>query len=266
MNTRQTTLAAPFQLSGIGIHSGEETAVTCQPAQEDAGIIFIKGTKRIPANSFSLSATKRGTALGGIFVVEHLLSAFYALGVDNVMVEVAGDEIPVMDGSAKPFVEAILLVGIRQQSVSKQAFSLQSPIKIEDKESSLEAWPQDGFVVDFMVDFPPVGKQRLVFDLQKGNYASEIAPARTFGYIEELEALKQQGLGRGASIDNALALSQEGYINLPRFKDEVVRHKILDLIGDLALLGRPLKARIKAAKSGHKMNTELVKRIVEQFS
>lgn len=259
MNALQNTLAASFQLSGVGIHSGLETTITCRPAQENTGIVFEKGRKRIPASIKSLSATKRGTSLGGVLVVEHLLSAFYALGVDNVLVQVMGDEIPVMDGSAQPFVTAILAVKMVEQSALKHPVVLSTSIKLEEKDARLEVRPYPGFMVDFMVDFPAVGEQKLTFDLQKGEYSSEIAPARTFGYIEEGEALKQQGLGRGASLENALVLNQNGYVNLPRFKDELVRHKILDLIGDLALLGRPLKAKIKAVKSGHTMNVELVR-------
>jgi len=263
MSDRQKTLASSFQLCGVGIHSGQETTITCQPALENMGIVFIKGNLQIPARLESLADTRRGTSLRGILVVEHLLAAFYALGVDNAIVQVAGEEIPVLDGSAQPFVEAILGAKLLEQSAPKQYLTVATPIKIEEKDASLEARPYHGFMADFMINFPPVGKQRLVFTLQKGDFASEIAPARTFGYIEEIESLKQQGLGRGASFDNALVLNQSGYLNLPRFKDELVRHKILDLIGDLALLGRPLKAKIIARKSGHKMNAELTRRILK---
>ncbi|MDI6731930.1 MAG: UDP-3-O-acyl-N-acetylglucosamine deacetylase [Candidatus Margulisbacteria bacterium] len=262
MSDRQKTLAAAFQLSGVGIHSGQETTLQCLPAPENSGIVFEKGKKQIPALIQNITDTKRGTSLGGILVVEHLLSAFFALGVDNVRIKVSGAEIPAMDGSSQPFVEAIQSAGIKEQSSPKTYIELSAPIRIEEKDAKLEALPYSGFMVDFMVNFSPVGTQKLVFDLQKGDYAGEIAPARTFGCSEEIEALKQQGLGRGASLENSLVLNQSGYINLPRFKDELVRHKILDLIGDLALLGRPLRAKIKAVKSGHKMNAELVRRIL----
>lgn len=262
MSQKQKTIASPFKLSGPTLHSGQETTITCSPAPVDSGINFVKQGKTIRATINNLSATKRSTALAGIAVTEHLLSAIYALEIDNISVAVQGDEIPILDGSAKPFVDAILGVGILNQSASKQPIILKSPIKISEDLTSLEALPYHGFSLTFMVNFPSVGEQKLRFDLESGNYAAEIAPARTFGYIEEIEALKQQGLGRGASLDNALVLSQTGYLNQPRFKDELVRHKILDLIGDLALLGKPLKAQIIGCMSGHKLNSELVRRIL----
>ncbi len=263
MSQQQKTIAASFQLSGVSLHSGKETTVICSPAPINSGIHFKKQGKSIPATIEHLSSTKRSTSVAGVAVTEHLLSAIYALGIDNLTLEVKGDEIPVLDGSAKPFVDAFLTVGLLDQPAPKQAIILKAPIKLSADKASVEALPYHGFRLTFMVNFPSVGEQKLSFDLESGDYATEIAPARTFGYIEEIEALKQQGLGRGASLDNALVLSQNGYLNQPRFKDELVRHKILDLIGDLALLGKPLKAQIVACMSGHKLNSELVRRILQ---
>lgn len=260
---KQRSILRPFSLSGIGIHSGSSVKLKFSPSAEDSGIVFIKSGQRIPALSNNVEETRRGTTLGGIAVVEHLLSAIYALGLDNLLVEVLGDEVPILDGSSLPFFDALSSSGITEQDAEKHFLSLPSPIKISEGETSVEALPYHGFQVDFMVKFPVVGEQRYAFDLLKGDFRQEIAPARTFGYIDEYELLKEQGLARGANLENALVIGKDGYLNAPRFPDELVRHKILDLIGDLSLLGRPLHAKITAVKSGHKMNAELVRRILK---
>jgi UDP-3-O-[3-hydroxymyristoyl] N-acetylglucosamine deacetylase len=177
-------------------------------------------------------------------------------------VTVQGPELPVLDGSSLPWVKALEEAGIIALSAERPYHSVQEPIRLTAGESSLEAWPDHGFKLDFMVKFDGIGEQFLSFDAENQSYAREIAPARTFGYIEEYEGLKTRGLALGASAENSLVLSREGYRNEPRFPDEIVRHKILDLIGDLALLGKPLQARIKADRSGHKLNAELVRRIL----
>jgi UDP-3-O-[3-hydroxymyristoyl] N-acetylglucosamine deacetylase len=263
---KQKTISQPFTLSGIGIHSGKDTTVKVSPAPADHGIIFLKNNKKVPAQVGRVKKTKRGTSLDGIAVTEHFLAAAYGLGLDNLAVEVRGDELPILDGSALPLAEAFEQAGIIEQAAEKQPLSTYQPINLKDGDASLEVRPYRGFKVDFMVDFPVAGESRLSFDLIQWDFKKEIAPARTFGYIEEYELLKQQGLGLGASMENALVLSRDGYLNTPRFKDELVRHKILDLLGDLALLGRPIEAEIKAVRSGHKLNIELVRRLVLQSS
>ena len=260
---RQRTIGRPFTLSGIGIHSGSPAELLVSPAPANSGIFFLKGDKKIPALVDQVKETKRGTTVGEIAITEHFLAAAAALGIDNLSVEVKGNELPILDGSALPFVEAMEKVSIVEQSAEKSFLTIQQPIHLTTDTASLTASPYNGFKVDFMVNFPPVGEQRLVFELAGDNFQREIAPARTFGYIEEFELLKEQGLGRGASFDNALVLSQDGFINAPRFPDELVRHKVLDLIGDLALLGRPLQAEIKAVRSGHALNVELVRRLIK---
>lgn len=260
---KQKTISKPFSLSGVGIHSGQETTITLSPAAINSGISFLKVGKKIPALVNEVKNTKRGTTLQDIAVTEHLLAAAFGLGIDNLQIEVQGDEIPIMDGSALPFVEAFKQAGIVEQAEAKNTLTIDQPIKIIDDKASLEVLPYHGFRVDFMVNFVGVGEQRLVFDSQKDSFEKELVPARTFGYIDEYEILKEQGLAKGASLENALVLGKDGYINTPRFPDELVRHKILDLIGDLALLGRPLQAEIKADKSGHKLNIELVRRLIK---
>lgn len=260
---KQKTIGRPFQLSGIGLHSGKEAKLFFSPAQPNSGIYFLKQGEKIPALADYVTKTKRGTCLGDIAVTEHILAAIYALGIDNLQIEIKGDEPPALDGSALPWAQAFLSAGLVEQDKEKNFFSLKQPIRLSEAEASLEAVPYHGFKIGFMVDFPVVGRQSLSFDVQKQGFIKEIAPARTFGYREEYEELKKQGLALGASFDNALVLGKSGYQNKPRFPDEIVRHKILDLIGDMALLGRPLLAQIKAVKSGHKLNIELVRRVLK---
>ena len=250
-----------IEVAGIGLHSGKPVKVKISAAPAGSGIVFIRAGERIPATIAQLKDTRRGTSLKGIAVVEHFLSAAYGIGAYDLEVEVVGDELPALDGSALPWAEAIEKAESRTQNTEHR--TLKRPIKLNDGKASLEALPHDGFRVEFMVNFKGIGEQFFVFDAEKQSYIKEIAPARTFGYLEETEELKRQGLALGASTENALVLSVNGYVNQPRFADEPVRHKILDLIGDLALLGRPLRAAIRAVCSGHKMNTDLVRLLLK---
>jgi len=257
---KQLTIARGFSLEGIGLHSGRPAGIAVEPAPADSGIVFLSGDKRVPATLASLKETRRGTTLDGVAVVEHFLSAAAGLGLDNLTVAVSGPELPVADGSALPFAQALLEAGLVEQPADKRFCELAETIRLSSGKASLEARPYHGFIVEFMVKFEGFGEQCLVFDPAKQSYLGEIAPA--FGYLEEAEELKKKGLALGASSDNALVLSKNGYVNQPRFADELVRHKVLDLIGDLALLGRPLHAALKADCSGHKLNTDLVRRIL----
>lgn len=260
---KQKTIRQAFSLSGLGLHSGKASSLHFLPAPPNTGIVFIKDKKPIKSQIDSVKDSRRGTSLDGIAVVEHLLAALSGLGIDNLQIEIAGEEVPVMDGSSLPFIEALGSVGLIELPEEKKPIILMKSVTISEGGASITAAPAPGFQVDFMVDFPIVGKQHFHFDPQKNNFKKEIAPARTFGYLEEYELLKEQGLALGASFDNALILSKDGYINSPRFADEMVRHKILDLVGDLALLGQPLQAEIKALKSGHKLNLALVRQILK---
>lgn len=261
---KQKTISTLSRLSGRGLHSGQESLLFFSPAPANSGIFFIKEGRKIPALVEHVRETRRGTSLDGIAVTEHLLSAIFGIGIDNLQIEIKGDELPAMDGSALPYVEALLRAGITEQKELKNPLIIEQPIKVVEDAASLELFPYRGFKIDFMVDFPGAGKQRCSFDFQKGDFIKEIAPARTFGYIEEYELLKQRGLARGASFENTLVLGKDGYINTPRFPDEIVRHKILDLLGDLALSGRSLLAEVKAIKSGHKLNIELARRLAQK--
>lgn len=249
------------KIEGTGLHSGRPVTVAIKPAAPGSGIVFVREGKKIPATIEHLKETRRGTTLEGLAVVEHFLSAAYGMGVYDLEIEVEGGELPALDGSALPWVEALEKLEVRNSKLEIR--KLKGPVKVAEGDASLEALPYHGFKVNFMVDFKRIGRQEFTFDAQKQNYKESIAPARTFGYLEEYESLKARGLALGASLENALVLNRNGYVNQPRFPDEVVRHKILDLIGDLALLGCPLDAEIKAVRSGHKLNAELVRRILE---
>jgi UDP-3-O-[3-hydroxymyristoyl] N-acetylglucosamine deacetylase len=258
----QQTITRPFTLLGAGIHSGKQTTLHFSAAPIDAGIYFLKEGKKIPALAANVVDTRRGTSLAGIAVVEHLLSAISGLGIDNLEIKIEGEEIPIMDGSALPFVEGLQGAGLAEQAAPRKYYEIDRPVKISVGEAWLEALPYHGLKINFMVNFSGVGPQKLTCELEKIDYRKEIAPARTFGYLEEYEQLKARGLAIGASLDNALVIGKDGYVNQPRFSDEVVRHKVLDLIGDLRLAGRPLWAEINAFRSGHSLNVELVRRII----
>jgi UDP-3-O-acyl N-acetylglucosamine deacetylase len=258
---KQKTINKPFTLSGTGLHSSKAVALVFHPGAANGGIIFRHAGRNILAVADNVKDTVRGTSLHGIAVVEHLLGAIYGLGIDNLIINISGNELPSLDGSALPYVEALLASGITEQGAEKTFFPLASPIKVSEGEAFIEAIPFNGFKVDFMINFPGVGEQHLALELSENSFIKEIAPARTFGYLEEVDALKERGLAHGASFENALVLSKDGYINTPRFQDELVRHKILDLLGDLALTGTPIKAAFYALKSGHKLNIALSKKI-----
>lgn len=257
----QKTIEKAFVISGIGMHSGKNSQIKVSPAPEDCGIVFIKNGKEIKAAPENATDTKLSTTLGGIKVVEHLLAAVAGLGLDNLRIEVSGEEIPILDGSALPYAKAFQEAGIVGQKAQKKFLIIKEKIHLEEEGKSLALSPANGFKVIFMVDYPTVGKQEFVFKGGAKAFLKEIAPARTFGYVEKLEELQAKGFARGASTENALAITAEGYLNPPRFADEVVRHKILDLMGDLALVGQPIRAEIVARQSGHRLNLELVRRL-----
>lgn len=268
---QQKTLQKHCTLNGIALHSGKESRITFKPAPENHGIIFVRTDLeekiRVPALAEWVDSTQRGTSLKKdqvkICVIEHVLSALAGLGIDNVEIELDSEEPPALDGSAQKYVGALKKTGIKEQSVPKQILELDSPIIIESKDKLLIAVPHHGLKVSFMLDFPVIGAQFYSFEAGENDYIKEIAPSRTFGFLEEVDELKKQQLAQGAALENALVISQEkkGYVNAPRFENEPVRHKILDLLGDLALCGFGIQAHIIAIKSGHALNVELAKKI-----
>jgi len=204
-----------------------------------------------------------------ISTTEHLLSAFIGAGVDNAIVELDNLELPILDGSARPFVEMIHRAGIRKQRRARTYLRIRREFELREGDKFIAVYPADTYSVSYTINFPHpmIGKEEFRVDLSDGNYLEDIAPARTFGFVHEADVLRQQGLIRGASTDNAIVLTRDGVMNPPlRFNDEFVRHKVLDLIGDLALLGKQILGNVVADRAGHAMHTALVSRLLKDDS
>ena len=269
---RRKTIKNPVELYGITLHSGVQAKITFNPCDQGKGIVFVRadlpGSPGIKARVGNVSDTTRGTSLkeGGaeIQVVEHVLAAVYALNITDLTIGVSGIEPPALDGSSLPYFKALKTAGTVELQKESSPITLSKEIVVEDSDSVLIASPSDRFSISFVVDFPGtvIGRQKFSLEVSEDSFEREIAPARTFGFLEEVEQLKKMGLALGASIENALVISKSRYINRPRFKDEAIRHKILDLIGDLGLLGRPIKANIIGERGGHKLNVALAKALL----
>ncbi len=284
----QKTIAKEISFAGIGLHTGNKTAVTFKPAGENEGACFIRTDlperPTIKVNVDNVSEDTRETALGreGIEVhtVEHLLAALGGLGIDNITIEVDANEVPVDDGSSAPFVKVLKKAGLVEQKSPKQFYSLRDPLWISEKEKhgkdfqwvskdaqELIVLPSNTLRISYLINYahPFLKTQYATFEVSPGIFSKEIAPTRTFCFQEEVEFLKKQGLIKGGSLENAIVIGDEGILNKGnlRFDDEFVRHKILDLIGDLYLLRIPVKAHIIAFKSGHALNVRLVRKIQE---
>jgi len=261
------TLAAPSAVySGVGLHSGAGASVRLLPAAANAGLIFrdVQTGQEIPARAENVSDTSRCTRLAhtGIEVqtVEHILSALVGLGVDDAIIELSGGEVPAADGSAAPYVRMIQSAGLKPQGISVSTLVLQEMICVREGASYIIVSPAPCFQATIVLDYPRhsyIGTQAAVFESALDDYESMVAPARTFGFLSEIEALRARGLGLGATRDNAVVLGEEDYETPLRFPNELSRHKLLDLIGDLALIGRPLQASVVAVKPGHALNTRL---------
>lgn len=267
----QRTLRSVFKMAGKGLHTGEDVSVTLCPAPENHGIVFqVKGVS-IPASITYIDDLVRGTTLSKdgvkIHTIEHLLSALFGLGVDNVLVEVEGSEIPILDGSAKPWVEALLNCGFENQSVERSYWEVTEPVSIEEADRSIMIFPSDDFrITCTSTDDRKTHTQHLSLVVDPETYAQEIAKARTFTTYEDIEPLIKMGKIKGGTLDCAIVIKGDKLLsNEPlRYADEFVRHKILDIIGDLALLGKPIKGHVVAIKTGHALNAELVQRVFQQ--
>ena len=267
---KQTTLKGPATLSGIGVHSGNPAEITLRPAPANHGIAFLRtGTphgndRLIKAHHALVSATELCTVLGdvetgAVATVEHLMSALYGLGVDNALIEIDGPEMPILDGSALPFVKAIDQVGIATCGAPRRWLKVLQHVRIETGRSFAELRPIDrGFRLDVEIDFesPVIGRSRRAMDLSPATYRREIAGARTFGMMRDVERYWKAGFALGASLENTVAVGETAVVNPEglRFPDEFVRHKILDAIGDLALAGLPIQGAYRSYCGGHRMN------------
>ncbi len=272
-SVRQTTLRSAVETQGIGLHTAVPVQVRLVPAPPDTGYVFRRtdlGGFEIPATVESVAHCGYATTLmrTGVMLstVEHLLGALRGLGVDNVFIEVDNLEVPIMDGSAEVFADMIDRAGIVEQPLARRALLVREKVSFEQGNRRISVEPADNYQIDCLIDFPHpmIGVQRLVVELSDGAFSRDIAAARTFGFTQEVEALRRANLIRGGSLDNAIVLTPDGMLNQTglRFRDEFVRHKILDIIGDLALLGMPLLGRVTAERSGHIMHAGLMSKLL----
>lgn len=257
----QHTLKQEFTVSGVGLHTGSASRITVGPAPANNGISFVLADgSRIAANPDMVRSTKRCTTLASqtaeVSTVEHLLAALLGMNVDNAIVEVEGVEIPIADGSALPFAQAIDRAGLEEQRTRRRELELHAPYSIREGDKLLVVVPADHFKINFFVAFPePVGTQFIeTHPITPEYFLRDIAPNRTFGFREEVEKLYSQGLALGGSLSNAVVIDRQGYMGPLRFPDEIVRHKVLDLIGDFALMGLYPRCEIIALKSGHALH------------
>ncbi|WP_425058595.1 UDP-3-O-acyl-N-acetylglucosamine deacetylase [Sporomusa carbonis] len=272
---RQTTVATRVTYTGIGLHSGRDVTIALNPAPAGSGIVFartdLEGAPRVAAKAANVTNALRATTLESgeakVFTVEHLLAAFYAMGVDNCLVEISSVEPPVADGSSLPFLELIQSAGIvRQNEMRRPPLVIKETLTVRYPEKFIAVLPYDGFRITFTSTnpHPMLGVQFGDYEITPELFAREIAPARTIGFMHEVEALKAQGLALGGSLENVVVYDDEKCLTPLRFPDELVRHKILDVIGDLALVGR-IAGHVIAVKSSHALNTALAKKISEMF-
>ncbi|WP_342361309.1 UDP-3-O-acyl-N-acetylglucosamine deacetylase [Terrarubrum flagellatum] len=270
MGLKQTTIKGRVEVTGVGVHSGAPAKLVLHPAEAGHGVIFQRtglagGRDRlIEASHRHVSATELCTVIGdrstgAVSTIEHLMSALMGLGVDNVFIEVDGPEIPIMDGSAWPFVEAIMSVGVATLSAKRRYIKVLKPVRVDHERSFCELRPaEQGFSLDVEIDFPlpTIGRQRRAVTLDSGVFVREVARARTFGLLSDVERLWKANLALGASLENTVAVDETRVVNPEglRYPDEFVRHKLLDAIGDLALAGAPMIGKFRSYRGGHRMN------------
>lgn len=268
----QRTIKQEISFEGIGLHTGKHVAVTLKPAPRDSGIIFQRNDKNavIRAHVGSVVDTAFATSLGyngtRIKTVEHLLAAIAGLGIDNLLIELSGSEIPILDGSSTELINLLLKAGIAKQGKRRPYIRIIKPIVLVDGNSEIAALPYEGRKLTFKIQFNHhlLNEQMLSIELCEESFIKEVAPARTFGFLKDVEYLRTIGLAKGGSLDNAVILGENGLMNKSglRFKDEFVRHKMLDFIGDVSLAGFPIYGHIVANKSGHSANIKFVKKLL----
>jgi len=272
MYAQRKTIKSKVSITGIGLHSGIYTRVALHPAPAGSGVTFVRADLdglRIPALQASTTALDYATTVGKddvqVGTVEHLLAAIVAYGVTDVDIHINGPEVPIIDGSALPFMHLIDAAGVRELGTEIPVLRIKEPIEIVDGDKSIRIAPSNRLVIKYRIEFdhPTIGRQSFHFDFQNDNFLRKIAPARTFGFVRDVEKLSAVGLARGGSVENAIVLDERGVISGPlRFRDEFVRHKVLDLVGDLALIGRPIVGEITAHRAGHALHSRFVERVL----
>lgn len=270
----QTTLAKPISVSGVGLHTGVAVNLTLRPAPENTGYIFVRtdlDSFEIPASveyishcSYATTLMRRGVVLS---TCEHLLSALRGCSVDNCFIDIDNIEVPIMDGSSEAFVELIETAGVTDQRSPKRRLRVLKTVELEQGDRRMSIEPAEGFEIECAIDFahPFINQQTFNFVFDNGNFAKQIASARTFGFTHEIDALRKANLALGGSLENAIVLTPDGMLNETplRYDDEFVRHKILDIIGDFALLGMSVQGKIKAQKSGHAVHAALMSKLLK---
>ncbi len=272
----QRTLKNTIRATGVGLHSGQKVFMTLRPAAVDTGIVFrrtdLEPVVDIPARADLVTETMLCTGLsqdsGKVMTVEHLLSALAGLGIDNAYIDLSAAEVPIMDGSSGPFVFLLQSAGIQEQGAPKRFIRIRKPVEVRDGDKVARFVPYDGFRLDFTVEFDhpaiPKAQSRAVVEFSTANYVKEVSRARTFGFMRDLEFMRERNLGLGGSMDNAIVLDEFRVLNEDglRYADEFVRHKILDAVGDLYLAGHPIIGAFEGHKSGHALNNKLVRALL----
>ena len=277
LHARQHTVAGPAICAGVGMHTGQRVRLVIRPAPVDAGVVFVRsdvaGDGRIPVSAEAVVATRLGTVIAhasGVTVstIEHLMAALAALGVDNALIEVDGPEVPIMDGSALPFVELLDRAGKRGQPGGRRTIEILSPVEVVEGGKRAALLPGKAFEVDFEIRFDSaaIGRQRVVTAADEAGFRRELADCRTFGFLHEVEALRAAGLARGGSMANAVVIDGDRVLNPEglRRPDEFVRHKALDAVGDLYVLGAPILGRFESSCGGHGLNNQLCRALLAQ--
>ena len=276
IDLQQTTLAAEASYTGIGLHSGREVHMVLKPAPADTGLVFVRtdleGQPQIHATASNVTSTMRATTVEEngckVFTIEHLMSAFHALRIDNCYIEIDAEEPPVADGSSLAFFQKMKDAGVTELAAERKEIVIDKVYRIDDEEHNrfVMVLPYDGFRVSFTSVNPHklIGVQYENFEISPDIYKREIAPARTIAYEQEIEALRNMGLGLGGTLESVIVYNDGGWLNPLHFEDELVRHKILDVIGDLRLAG-PIRGHVIAVASGHALNTNLAKKLVENL-
>jgi UDP-3-O-[3-hydroxymyristoyl] N-acetylglucosamine deacetylase len=270
----QRTLRRSIPCTGIGLHSGRKVRLTLKPAPPDHGIRFVRadlGGAEIPATVTHLAGMHYATGLardaGKVDTIEHLLAALSSLAVDNVIAELDSPEVPIMDGSAAPFVYLVQEDGVKRLAAPRRYLKVQRPIALSQGDKRIALYPSDHFKITYSISFdhPLLRHQSRTLRITADSFIEEIAPARTFGFLKEVELLRQRGLALGGSLENAVVLSETGVLNNTlRFDDEFVRHKILDAIGDLSLVGYPVIGHLVAHRGGHALHTAFVAKVLQE--
>jgi UDP-3-O-[3-hydroxymyristoyl] N-acetylglucosamine deacetylase len=268
----QRTLRRQISCAGIGLHSGNKVTLTLKPAAADTGIRFRRTdvNVEIPATVAHVTSLQYATVLGKdgatVETVEHLLAALVSSGIDNVVVELTHNEVPIMDGSAAPFLYLVHEAGVKRLSAARKYVKIVRPVQITDGDKRIAVYPSDHFKVSYTISFdhPLLRHQSRTERITEQTFAESIAAARTFGFLKEVEWMRQNRLALGGSLENAIVIGDTGVLNPLRFEDEFVRHKILDAIGDLALVGYPIIGHVVAHRAGHALHTALVSRLLEE--